>query len=638
MPRGQAGMPADSTMINTPRRSSIRAWLEARAESYVHVNVALCLNVPLLYLVLLRQLEGVDLTSLPGVYASLVIIGYYVLVLQLLITGVFMACSFSTRLAVPVCTAVIAVALSYFLADDIVYRVFRFHIDVFWLQYALTSFSGIGIPGRLVGAAAAALVAIVVLEAGLFRLARRVPSPRLVAGGMVVAAVVAYATSQVMHIVAYEKNDARFTHITPRLPFYYPIVSHRDAARYASFLPMIGGDVAPDAPVSLAYPSRAVSCAPSPHSRRPNILMLVLESWRYDTMDDEVSPNIARFARRSSVFENHFSSGNATPSGIFSLFYGIHPTYWTAVKANSTSIHNPVLIDALEANGYAFGIYADSHFQRHKIKDAVFSGIEVHEAFAGRTADAKDRDLTEQIAAFAEDSHRAGHPFFGFAFYKSTHFSYYYPKDSARFLPATKLNIATTPPRDRNRQEFLNDYRNAVHYTDGLIGGLLERLEASGILENTIVVITSDHGEEFDDNHANYWGHTGNFTGYQTQVPMIVYVPWEQPRRVTRVTAHVDIPPTLLREGLGCSDDVKTYSNGVDLFGPIPKERPIVVSSYVNHAVIVGNDVLVVYPMAVQKYSLWDINQQAGTPRADLVGQVVEEMSRFYRRDVLAHR
>ena len=86
-------------------------------------------------------------------------------------------------------------------------------------------------------------------------------------------------------------------------------------------------------------------------------------------MDEIVSPNIHALSRISSVFFKHFSSGNATPTGVFGLFYGIHPTYWSAVKANSAVIDNPVLIDAMKAYDYAFGIYADSHFGRHKIKD-----------------------------------------------------------------------------------------------------------------------------------------------------------------------------------------------------------------------------------------------------------------------------
>ena len=143
---------------------------------------------------------------------------------------------------------------------------------------------------------------------------------------------------------------------------------------------------------------------------------------------------------------------------MFSLFYGIHPTYWTAVKANSASIDNPVLIDVLGANGYAFGIFADSHFERHKIKDAMFRGIEVHESFTGKTPDAKDRDLTERLFAFMEDQHRAGKPFFGFAFYKSTHFNYYYPKDVAPFRPSLKLNIALANANE-DPSLFMNDYR-----------------------------------------------------------------------------------------------------------------------------------------------------------------------------------
>jgi membrane-anchored protein YejM (alkaline phosphatase superfamily) len=377
---------------------------------------------------------------------------------------------------------------------------------------------------------------------------------------------------------------------------------------------------------SLVYPLHEVDCAPA---RRPNIVLLLLESWRFDAMDEVVSPHIYRFAQRASVFRNHFSSGNSTPSGVFSLFYGIHPTYWTAVKANAATIDNPVLMDVLAANGYAFGIFADSHFDRHKIKDTIFSGIEVQEDFAGRSPDANDRDLTDRLFEFAEASHRAGRPFFAFAFYKSTHFSYYYPRDSAVFTPSRKLNVALATGK-RDRTLYLNDYRNAVHYVDSLIGDLLQRMEAAGMLDSTIVVVTSDHGEEFNDNGANYWGHTSNFTGYQTRVPMIVYVPWREPRHVDAVTAHIDLPPTLLVEGLGCARNIHDYSNGLNLLGEIPSARPLVVSSYVNHAVIVGDNVLVVYPMYVQHHRLWDIDGKAGSPSVEVAARVMDEMNRFH--------
>ena len=618
---------------------SLRAWLSARAALYGRIGAVLCLSIPVLLLALGRHLEGVDLTSMAGLYAVCAILGYYVLILLALLTTAFLVLAPWPRVTLWVTGSIIALALFYFVIDGSVYRVYRLHIDAFWLQLVVTSFSGLGIPVSILLIAGAALVASGALVWFLFRLSGRLPHRRRLVAGTLAASLAAFLLSQAVHIVAYERNDTRFTHITPRLPFYYPIHSHRDAQRYAGLLPMIGdsgAEAQEDRPRSLTYPLRDVACAAGGAPRRPNILMLVLESWRADAMDETVSPHVHELALRSSVFTNHFSSGNSTPSGVFSLFYGIHPTYWTAVKANASSIDNPVLIDVLRANDYAFGIYADSHFDRHKIKDGMFRGIEVHEDFEGRTADLKDRDLTGRLLAFALDAHAAGRPFFGFAFYKSTHFNYYYPKESARFTPAHKLNLATVGMR-RNRETFFNDYRNAVYYTDGLIGELVAGLEAAGLMENTIIVVTSDHGEEFDDNHANYWGHTGNFTGYQTRVPMVVYVPWQAPRQVDEVTAHIDIPPTLLREGLGCEADVAAYSNGFDLFGPLPAERPIVISSYVNHAVVTGDDVFVIYPMYVQKYKLWDINAHAGSPRPDLARRAMEEMSRFYRTEALAH-
>ncbi|HET6462428.1 MAG TPA: sulfatase-like hydrolase/transferase, partial [Candidatus Krumholzibacteria bacterium] len=285
-------------------------------------------------------------------------------------------------------------------------------------------------------------------------------------------------------------------------------------------------------------------------------------------------------------------------------------------------------------------IFADSHFDRHKIKDGMFRGIDVHETFAGRNADAKDADMTRELIDFMAREQAAGKPFFGFAFYKSTHFNYYYPPGDAPFKPARKLELGITGSAHahENRDAFFNDYLNAVHYTDELVGRVIAALDSTGALANTIVVVTSDHGEEFDDNKADYWGHTGNFTGYQTRVPMFIYVPWEKPRTVKETTAHIDVPPTLLREGLGCDAPESDYSNGRDMFAKLPADRPVVISSYVNHAIVSGENVFVVYPMYVQKYRLWDIKGTATAIPPAAARQVMEEMSWFYREESTAAR
>ena len=621
---------------------SFRTWWSARAGAYARAVLALGLNIPFLILATSRYLRGTDPTSIAGLYAVLVAVGYYVLALVIALTFIFLLTGFSTRLALALSGTLLGATLSYLAIDGVVYRLYRFHVDAFWLQYLLGSFSGIGISPRMWLVAIAVIAVVVLLEWWLLLVTHRIRAPRRWAAMVCALALGCYAASQAMHVLAYDRNDGRITHITPRLPFYFPIVSHKDAAKYAHALPTVSEANALEEgnARSLIYPRHDVKWKVPGGGRRPNIVLLLLESWRFDSMNERVSPNMYRLSQRSSVFTNHFSSGNSTPSGVFSLFYGIHPTYWTAVKANSAAIDNPVLIDVLEQNDYAFGIFADSHFQRHKIKDAMFRDIDVHETFAGRTVDAKDADMTRELIDFMARGQASGKPFFGFAFYKSTHFNYCYPRDDAPFKPARKLELGITGSAHahENRDAFFNDYLNAVHYTDELVGRVIAALDSTGALANTIVVVTSDHGEEFDDNKADYWGHTGNFTGYQTRVPMFIYVPWQEPRTVKATTAHIDLVPTLLEEGLGCDAPEADYTNGHDMFAKLPADRPIVISSYVNHAIISDENVFVVYPMYVQKYKLWDINGKADAIAPAAARQVMEEMSWFYREESTAAR
>jgi uncharacterized protein len=219
-----------------------------------------------------------------------------------------------------------------------------------------------------------------------------------------------------------------------------------------------------------------------------------------------------------------------------------------------------------------------------------------------------------------------------FAFYKSTHYPYNYPPDLAPFQPAKELNVMLASGAD-DSGPVRNDYLNSVHYVDALVGGLLERMEAQKLLDDTIVVITGDHGEEFNDSKDNSWGHTGNFTTYQTRVPLIVYVPWQQPRQVTVVTSQVDIAPTLMQEGLGCGRNTKDYSNGLNLFGPLPDRRPVVVSSYINHALILGEDVFVSWPLYMQRYKLDGSSDNVGWPAGDLLNEALTGMSLVYGRE-----
>jgi membrane-anchored protein YejM (alkaline phosphatase superfamily) len=449
---------------------------------------------------------------------------------------------------------------------------------------------------------------------------------------MISLVITAFSVSQVIHIFAYHKNYQQITNLTPHFPIYYPIISQKHAVKYAGLFPVFASkpDGAAGSPQSsLNYPLGRLEYNRDADERLPNIVVILLESWRYDMMNEAISPNIFSFSQRSSLFLDHFCSGNSTVAGVFGMFYGIHPTYWTAVKANSVSIDNPVLIDVMKENNYEFGIFAKSNFQRHKIKDTVFRGIEVHEDFAGNTFMEQDRDMTKKLLSFMRTHKDDPDPFMALAFYKSDHFPYYYPEEDSLFLPAAELNFMFTSA-DTDPAPYLNDCRNSTHFVDKMIGSIIDELDSLGIMNNTVVIITTDHSDELNDNRANYWGHGTNFTQYQIKVPLILHLPGRDPRQVEYKTSHIDIPPTILQEVFGCMSDIGDYSNGRNLFDEHMGSRPLVIGGYVNHAFVIGDNVFEIYPMLTKKYKLYDINQKASEPPSDILMILKEETNRFY--------
>ena len=105
-------------------------------------------------------------------------------------------------------------------------------------------------------------------------------------------------------------------------------------------------------------------------------------------------------------------------------------------------------------------------------------------------------------------------------------------------------HTALGPDFDKTRG--LNRYRNALHFVDSQVGLAIDALRKSGQMDNTLLIVTSDHGEEFNDTGKNYWGHNGNFSPYQLHVPLLVRGRgWQPGAEVTYFTTHNDLAPTV---------------------------------------------------------------------------------------------
>jgi hypothetical protein len=238
--------------------------------------------------------------------------------------------------------------------------------------------------------------------------------------------------------------------------------------------------------------------------------------------------------------------------------------------------------------------------------------------------------MTRRFGAFLDEGGAA--PFFAFLFYDSTH-EYSYDPALAPFQPAVQGSWFAEPPERRDPVPIRNRYMNSTHYADALTGQALARLKAAGHADDTIVIVTGDHGEEFNDSGLNYWGHAGGgMTRWQVQTPLVVHWPGQPAREIRHWTSHVDIVPTLMAGALGCTTPAEAYSNGRDLLDASP--RPYLVAyNGIRLAVMEPDRITVLYEyggMDVVNPDYRDILD--AKPRAEIMSQVLRDTSLFYLR------
>jgi uncharacterized protein len=383
---------------------------------------------------------------------------------------------------------------------------------------------------------------------------------------------------------------------------------------------------ASEGPNLLAYPLSPLNCQPA--SSPPNIVLIVIDSWRADALDARVTPNIDAFARRAVRFMEHHSGGNATRIGLFSLFYSIPGTYWHHILAEQ---QGPVFVTQLLKQGYDVQAFRSAPLFSPEFDRTVFVQVNgVRMRSDGRDAAARDADLTHDFLSFLE-KRTTPTPFFALLFYDSTH-KMIFPADyPAPFKPISKEVNYLRLDNETDPTPLHNRYRNSVHYVDGLVGRVLTAMEQQGLLENTVIVVTGDHGQEFNDSQRNYWGHGSNFTKYQTGVPLLLYAPTLPPGVQRHRTTHFDVMPTLLRDYLGCSEPLDTYSVGRSLFEEGGRDA-IVLSEYTDFAIASADRIAVVRKQGMQVFDASHTAIPDDQLDPQLINQALEQKNRFYRR------
>ena len=332
----------------------------------------------------------------------------------------------------------------------------------------------------------------------------------------------------------------------------------------------------------LHYPLHPLRC------RLPdkpyNIILIMVDSLRFDSMQLKYMPKVSAFGKRSWRFQNHMSGGNATQPGLFSLFYSIPSNYWTAALEQKRS---PVLVDLLVKYGYAMEIFWSMDMSNPPFHQTIYAELQ-HLALTGAPGSDignGDRYITNKAIEFLT-SKKHKEPFFLHLFYDAPHGYCSHQSFAAPFQPAFQQCSRFNMQNDDDRESYFNRYLNAVKFDDDEIAKVLDSIEDKGFLKNSIVIFTSDHGQEFNDNHQNYWGHSGNFSASQVHVPFIVSWPGEKPREINYLTSSYDLVPTLLTRLFSCENPISDYSIGQNLLVDDKRLPFILAGSYINMCII----------------------------------------------------
>lgn len=324
---------------------------------------------------------------------------------------------------------------------------------------------------------------------------------------------------------------------------------------------------------TIAYP---LSQIVSKNQSGKNIIYIVIDTWRSDCMTSEITPNIYEFSKKSTVYSNHMSGSNMTTGGIFSLFYGIPATYFYNFTSQEIP---PVMMTEMQKQNYQFHIFGSSTLENPPFNRNVFSKIDSFPLFTeGNSPSERDSKINELFISTItkQDVNKS---FFSFLFYDAAH-GFDYPKNyKKKFLPDLDEVNYLDLDDDYNPNLLINRYKNSLHYIDSLIGKALKELENKQLLDNSIIVITSDHGQEFNDLKKGYWQHGGNFSDYQVKVPMMIFDASKPPSKESKLTLHYDIAPTIMSNYLGVQNNFSEYSFGEDLF-KISKNRPYFICGY----------------------------------------------------------
>jgi uncharacterized protein len=186
-------------------------------------------------------------------------------------------------------------------------------------------------------------------------------------------------------------------------------------------------------------------------------------------------------------------------------------------------------------------------------------------------------------------------------------------------------NDKTLAPAD-----FIQRYRAGAQDVDTQIAQVLNTLKERGVLDKTVVVITAEHGVEFNDTGKGYWGAGSSFSQQQLQVPLIIHWPGTPAQTINKLTGHNDVMRTLMQRLLHVKTAPNDYSQGEDLF--TAQRRNNWVATGDNSLLVITTPTQTLVLDSSGNYRAYDKNDKEikdEKPQLALLLQVLTDVKRF---------
>jgi len=327
-----------------------------------------------------------------------------------------------------------------------------------------------------------------------------------------------------------------------------------------------------------------------------NVVLITVDALRQDHLsytsgqESVPTPNIDSFAEQSIVCTSAYANGPHTRASFPSILTGTYP--WEYGGYDRIVSERPHIADSFRQHGYSTGgfhsnPYLGSEFGYARGFDTFRSGDEdaslmercrkiVMEKFFGDQKDTLAFKLIERTHSLAEyvAGRGIGVPYiegedlnglvqnwlenydsnarFAWVHYMDVH-DPYLPKDntrsddisSRRAIQLQKRMVETPESLSANdRKELKKLYKGEVEYVDRCICELLDAIDRSLGLDETVVCLVSDHGEAFGEH--GYFRHPHEFHEEVSRIPILLRSPDRDPKRIDTPASNVDVLPTLL--------------------------------------------------------------------------------------------